>query len=331
MLDYSKLCEEALRLTDGLRLNFSRPHNIIFAGMGGSGISGDLVKDVVNNSLDIPIEVSKGYNLPHYAGPNSLFICTSYSGNTEETLSQFVEAVKRKCSIVSITSGGKLLEWSKKLDIPFIQLPTGYHPRDSLPYLFFSLTSCLEKLGLKVFSTDAREFLELMPKMDLPQIDKIALSVKDSIPFLYGSSEFSGVLRRIKSQLNENCKMLAKFDELPELNHNEVVGYELSSYPNVSVIFLRDSDERGEISKRIEITKEIIRDRVNGIHEIWSYGNSRLAKVMSLVYRGDYLSFKVAEIKNINREQTNTIDKVKQDLKSLNTIEKLGKSLGFIS
>lgn len=323
-----KVCKEAINTADSIKLDMPKPNCIVFAGMGGSGISGNLVKDTVD--LDIPIEISKGYTLPAYANSNSLVVCTSYSGNTEETLSQFVEAVKRKCRIISITSGGKLLEWSKKLGITFIQLPTGYQPRDSLPYLFFSLTACLEKLGLKTFSTDVKEFLELIQKIDLPQIDKIALSIKDSIPVLYGSSGFSGVLRRIKSQLNENSKMFVKFDELPELSHNEVVGYELSSYPNISVIFVRDKHEMKGIAKRVEIIKEILQGKIKEIHELWSYGNSRLAKVMSLVCQGDYLSFKIAEIKNINREQTKTIDKVKQELRSLNTIETLERELGFI-
>lgn len=328
MLDYKKLCEDAIKLADGIQLNFDRPHNIIFAGMGGSGISGDLAKDIA--SLDIPVEVSKGYNLPVHANSNTLFICTSYSGNTEETLSQFVEAVKRRCSILSITSGGKLLEWSGKFNIPVIHLPTGYQPRDALPYLFFSLIACLEKLGLKSFSGEVKEFLEVIQEINLSEIDEIASAIKDSLPVIYGSSEFSGVMRRIKSELNENSKMLAKFDELPELNHNEVVGYEILSYPNVSVIFIRDKDERSEISRRAEITKEIVKDKVNGIHEIWSYGSSKLAKVMSLVYQGDYLSFKLAELRNVNREQVRTIDKVKEDLKGLNTVEKLEKELDML-
>lgn len=327
VIDYLNQCEEAVRLANSVKFNFDRFNRIIFAGMGGSGIAGDLVKDVLSDSLEIPLEVSKGYTLPAYADSNTLFICTSYSGNTEETLTQFVEAVKRKCNIISVTSGGKLLEWSKKLNLPIIQLPTGYQPRDTLPYQFFALVNCLEKLGLKSFSNDVQEFLELIPKIDLSQIDKIAENTKDSILVLYGSSEFSGVLKRIKSQINENCKMLAKCEELPELNHNEIVSYELVAYPNVSVIFLRDNKEKPEIQKRIEVTKEIIKDKVKEIHEIWSYGNSKLAKVMSLVYRGDYLSFKLAEIKKVNREQTKTIEKIKQELKSLNSIEKLEKEL----
>lgn len=326
--NYRKICDEAIQLANTIKLNFSNPERIIFAGMGGSGIAGNLVKDVAN--LDIPIEVSKGYTLPSLTNSNSLVVCISYSGNTEETLYQFVEAVKRKCAIFSISSGGKLLEWSKKLDIPFVQLPSGYEPREALPYLFFSALSILEKLNLKDYSSGKNEFLNLMEKIDLKRIDKIANDIKDSLIFIYGSTEFSGVLRRIKNELNENSKLIAKVEELPELNHNEIVGYEIFSYPNISVIFLRDVDERIEISKRIEITKNIIRDKVRNINEIWTYGKSKLSKVMSLVYQGAYLSFKLAELKGIDWRRTKTIDRIKQELKSLNTVEKMEKEIEHI-
>lgn len=324
MLDYSKLCKDAIALTGSIELTYGRPHNIIFAGMGGSGISGYLLKDILRDSFDIPVEVSGDYDLPATAGPQTLFICTSYSGNTEETLTQFTHAVRRKCNIVSITSGGKLLEWSQKLGIPCIKLPSGYQPRDALPYLFFSLTACLERLGLKDFSSDKEEFLAIIPTIEMTSIEEIAIAIKGSkYPLIYGPSKFLGVLRRIASQLAENSKMLSKFSELPELNHNEVVGYEIDSHPDVSIIFVRDREEKPEIGKRIQITREIAQGRVNTVHDIWSYGNSQLAKVMSLVYQGDYLSFKLAEIKSVNREQVKTIDKVKQDLKELGTVERL--------
>ena len=125
--------------------------------------------------------------------------------------------------------------------------------------------------------------------------------------------------------------MIAKFEELSELNHNEVVGFELFGYPNLSVVLLRDPDERAEFRKRIEMTKEIVKDKVKNCNEIWTYGKSKLAKVMSLVYQGGYLSFKIAELKGIDWKQTKTIDKIKEGLKELGVVEKLEKELGFIS
>ena len=327
--NYQKACREAINATDGIKLDILKPNNIIFVGIGGSAIPGELVKDAVE--LNMPIDVSRNYTLPTYVNSGSLVICISYSGNTEEPLSQFVEAVKRKSPIVSIASGGKLLEWSKRLSIPFIQVPAGYQPRETIPYLFFSAIACLEKLGLKDFSGDKKEFLGLIPKIDLSVIDKIAEKIKDSIPVIYGPVEFSGVLRRIKNELNENSKMLAKFEEVPEMTHNEIVGYEVFGYPNVSVIFLRDKDERQEIRKRIEVTKEILVGKVKNINEIWAYGNSKLSKVMSLVYQGGYLSFELAKLRNVDWRQTKTIDKLKERLKELRVVEKLEKELGFIS
>lgn len=329
--NYVNTCREAIKIAEDVKLNIPKPIHIVFTGMGGSGISGNLVKDIVKDDITEPIDVSKGYSLPGFAKENSLVVCTSYSGNTEETLSQFVEALKRKCSIISIGSGGKLLEWSKRFNVPFVQVPSGYHPRETIPYLFFPLITCIQKLFQVDFSKDIEEFLELVPKINLADIDRIASDIKNTIPVIYGPSSFLGVLRRIKSELNENSKMHAKFEELPELSHNEVVGYELFESPQLSVIFLREQDEPPVISRRIETIKEIVTGKVGSFHDMWTYGNSKLAKVLSLVYQGDYLSFKLAELRNVDWKQTKTIDRVKESLKELGTVEKLERELGFIS
>ncbi len=323
VIDYKRMCEEALQLTDGLELAPFKPHNIVFAGMGGSGISGDLVKDIATD-VGVPIGVSKDYTLPPYADSETLFVCTSYSGNTEETLTQFVEAYKRGCRIVAITSGGKLLEWSQRLNIPVVKLPTGYLPRDSLPYLFFSVTGCMEKMGIGNYD-GTREFMELLPTIDLQPVNNIADSVKGSpILTFYGPSKFSGVLKRVKSQINENAKMIARAEELPELNHNEVVAYEVHGYPELPVIFLQDRDEGREMTERVRFTRKTVGGNT---YDIWTHGSSILAKVMSLVYQGDHLSFKLAEIRGINREQIKTIDGIKNELERLNTVATLEKEL----
>ncbi len=329
--NYVNICKEAIEIAKNVKLDITKPSHVIFTGMGGSGISGNLVKDIVKDSITGPIDVSKGYNLPGFAKEDSLVVCTSYSGNTEETLSQFVEALKRKCRVISIGSGGKLIEWSKRFGVPFIQVPSGYQPRESIPYLFFPLIMCMEKIFQLDFSKDIEEFLELVPTIDLAKVDDIASVIKDTTPIIYGPSAFLGVLRRIKSELNENSKMHSKFEEFPEMNHNEIVAYELFNSPYFSVIFIRDHDEMPTISKRIEIVKEIITGKVNSFHDMWAYGNSKLAKVLSLVYQGDYLSFKLAELRNVDWKQAKTIDKVKESLKELGTMEKLERELGFIS
>lgn len=331
LLSYVNACREAIVISENVSLDIPKPDNVIFAGMGGSGISGNLVKDIIQDSVGVPMHPLRGYTLPKYVSEKTLVFCTSYSGNTEETLSQFVEAVKRKCSIISICSAGKLLEWSQKLDIPVIRVPAGYVPREALPYLLFPLLVSMQKIFQLDFSKDVEEFLQLVPKIDLKKIDEISHRIKDSMPVICGDSDFFGILRRIKSQLNENSKMLARFEELPELNHNEVVGYELFENPAVSMIFVRDIDENKMIKHRIEITKDVIGDKVKNFHDIWSYGSSKLSKVLSLVYQGDYLSFKLAEARNVDWQPTKNIDNVKEGLKELGTVQKLEKELGFIS
>lgn len=329
--DYVRVCRDAIKIAENMNLDIRNPSHVVFAGMGGSGISGNLVKDIVKDDITQPIDVSKGYSLPGFAKEGSLVVCTSYSGNTEETLSQFVEALKRKCHIISIGSGGKLLEWSKRFNVPFIQVPGGYQPRESIPYLFFPLMTCIQKIFELDLSADIEEFLQLVPTINLADMDKIASDIKDTMPVIYGPSNCLGAMRRVKSQLNENSKMHAQFEELPELNHNEVVGYEAFGYPYMSVIFMRRDDEPPVMSKRIEIVKEIIRGKVTSSHDMHAYGKSKLAKILSLVYQGDYLSFKLAELRNVDWKTAKTIDRVKEELKGLGTVEKLEKELSFIS
>lgn len=325
--DYQRMTKEAIDLANKVQFTISKPDNLIFAGMGGSGAAGNLIKDILQDDIDVPIEIVKGYDLPNYINENSLVFCTSYSGNTEETLSQFVKAVKKNCSIFCVSSGGKLIEWSKKLNITFVQVPGGYQPRESLPYLFFPLLIAVQKVFKIDLSNNVKEFLDLLNNIDTVSLDNLAVKIKDSFPAIYGPSNFSGALRRIKSQLNENCKIHTKFEELPELNHNEVVAYEIFSNDNITPIFIRDKDEEDVIRRRVEITKDIVSSKVKVLHEIWTYGNSKLAKVMSLVYQGDYLSLKLAELRKVNWEQTKTIDRLKEELKALKVVEKLEREL----
>ncbi len=331
LLNFANICRDAVDISNKLELNMPKPDSIILTGMGGSGISGNLVKDITQDIVDVPIQILRGYSLPKYVNERTLVFCTSYSGNTEETLSQFLEAYKRGCKIISIASGGKLLEWSKKFNIHYIQVPGGYMPREVIPYLFFPIIISMQKIFNLDFSKDIEELLELVPKIDLSKMDEIAEAAQDTMPVICGDSNFFGVLRRIKSQLNENSKMTARFEELPELNHNEIVGYEVFKVPNTSMIFVRDTNEPPEMKRRIELTKEIIDGKVDGFHDIWSYGNSKLCKAMSLVYQGDYLSFKLAELRNVDWKTMTTIDRIKEGLKELKVVERLENEVNSLS
>jgi len=326
---YPEMCEEATKLTEGVTVPDYKFNNIIVCGVGGSAIGGDLLKDLLRDKIMIPIEVSRGYHLPAYADKDTLIFCVSYSGNTEETLSQFVDAIEKKCKIIGITSNGKLKEWCDRFNLPCILIPQGYQSRSALPYLFFSMLVCLQKLKSIELTKEIDESIRTLREINVSNTKKIVSSLKGSIPVIYASNEFSAVAKRLKTQFNENSKVPAKYDIFPELNHNEIVGYQNKILnKNSYIIILRDKDEPKEIKTRIEISKKLIKDKVKGIKEIWVKGKSKLSKMMSLMFIGDVLSYELAALNRVDPEKTENISILKKKLeKKINLVEKLEKKL----
>src|SRR5208283_3062014 len=147
-LNSAKLYDKAAKLAHKIQVNYRKPDNVIVAGMGGSGIGGDLLKDWARNKTSVPIEVNREYQLPAYAGKKTLVFITSYSGDTEESLGAFLDALKKKCMIFCVSSGGALLENAERLKVPYLRVPGGMPPRAALPYLFVPLLLEAEKIGL---------------------------------------------------------------------------------------------------------------------------------------------------------------------------------------
>lgn len=329
---YPDMCLEALEITNSLTIPDYQFDKIIVSGMGGSAISGDLLKDSLRYEIKVPIEVCREYHIPEYADEKTVVFCVSYSGNTEETLSQFVDCIEKKCKIIGITSDGKLKEWCDKFNLPCVIIPNGYQPRSALPYLFVSILVCLKKLGLINKEKEINETIETLRKIKTGKIKRIALSLKKSIPVIYGSDEFASVAKRIKTQFNENSKNPAKYDVLPELDHNEIVGYEKNKLnKNSVIILLRDKDEPKETKIRIDITKKNMRNKVKKIIELWSEGKSKIAKMMSLIFIGDYLSYELAVLNRVDPTETKSIVSIKKELKKrLDLVNKLEKNINSL-
>lgn len=328
---YPEMCMDAVKKAENVDIPSYEFDKIIVCGVGGSAIGGDLLKNLLKDKISIPIEVLREYHLPAYANENTLTFCVSYSGDTEETLSQFVDAIKKKCKIIVITSGGKLKEWCERLNSPHVLIPTGYQPRMALPYLFFSMIACLQKLRLVNLQKEIDETIELLKRIKTDSVKKLANSMKDSMIVVYSSDEFSGVAKRVKTQINENSKMVAKYDIFPELDHNEIVGYQNQKLnKNSFVLILMDKDEPEEIKARIEITKDLIKDKVKGIQDIWAEGKSKLAKMMSLVFLGDVLSYELAVLNKVDPIKIESIVALKKKLKKLDLVRKLEKKINQI-
>jgi len=326
--DFVAMCDEGKAIGDSFQApDASGVTNIVLCGLGGSGVCGDLLVDVAK--LKVPIITVKDYHLPKFVDEKSLVFLVSYSGNTEETLSQFMQARSLGCKVVTVTAGGKLREWSEKDCVPCIVIPSGRNPRDALPLMFFPLLVALKKMGYGNFDGDMEECKEVVRKIDLRSMDELANKIKNSRLAIYGTSDHIGSLRRMKNEFNENAKMAVIHDFFPELNHNEMNGYQRTGLTkNVDVIILRDKFETEEMSARIEVTKGIFEHYVNSTNEIWCSGSSKLARTMSFVFMSSYMTGKIASIVGINRSSVPFVDRLKDSLKlKTNVVERLDEKM----
>ena len=339
-LNMSRHYREAAKLATGITTSYTKPSNIIITGMGGSAIGGELLKDWARDKIQVPIEVNREYHLPAYANEKTLVLVTSYTGDTEETLSALLDAIQKRCMIYCITSGGTLRDIAERLNIPYLQVPAGMPPRAALPYMLMPLLVFLEKID--VTEEVSREFEEALPiietaekqnAVEIPVKDSLAktlaVNIKGLIPIVYGFGIYSSIARRFKQQINENAKMMSKWDNLPELDHNEIVGYEKSEKhkERFVAIFIRDEDEPTEIRSRIEITKKLIELSGVNIYEVWSQGKSSLAKMLSSIAVADFLSNYLAILRGIDPTPVQTIDKLKESLKKNGVKEQVIKEI----
>jgi len=342
--DALKHYEKAVELTRALSIKSSNPKSIIISGMGGSAIGGELLKDWARNSIAVPIEICREYSLPQYANSDSLVIAISYSGETEETLSVFLQAIRRGCKLISISSGGTLQKVSEKLGITHLTIPSGMAPRAALPYLFMPLLIICEKSGLIASPaseiSDAVKTLERISRANAPNISLksnpskiLAANVVETIPTIYGFGFYRSVAQRMKAQFNENSKSPAKWETFPELDHNEVVGWDhadsLAKY--FSAIFIRDESEFDPIRLRIETTKQLMKKRGINMFEVRSSGKTPLAKMVSAICQGDFTSVYLAVLRGIDPTPVETINILKKELEKSGYRSKITRELGRIA
>ena len=335
-VDSAKRYLEAAKLAEKIKVAFPKPANIIVSGMGGSAIGGDLLKDWARNKTAVPIEVNREYDLPKYAGKKSLVFITSYSGDTEESLGAFLDALKRKCMIFCVSSGGALLENSERLKVPYLQIPSGMPPRAALPYLFVPLLLGIEKRGL--VSDASEELSEALPLLEKVSKDNspekpakenfaktLALNIGKTSPVIYGFGFYRGVAERFKQQFNENTKVPAKWEVFSELNHNEVVGWERAGDLGkcFSAIFIRDKEEPTAIRSRIAITKELVGKAGVATFEVSAQGKSPLAKMLTTICIGDFTSVYLAFLHGVDPTPVKTVNYLKDSLKENGVKEKI--------
>jgi len=310
-----------------IRLRTTGIRQIVVCGLGGSAIGGDLLRSYLATELRVPFSVNRMYTLPKYVGPDTLVIISSYSGNTEETNAAHREALKRKAKILCISSNGTTAKLAARAHSPFIKIPGGLPPRAALAYSFFPLLLALTRLGfIKSRQKEIKETLALLDtKAGLyTSSDQttnpayvLAERLKHRIVICYSSTErFDTVNTRWRGQIAENGKALAFGHVLPEMNHNELVGWKVleREMREMQVIFLRDKEDHPRVQMRMGITGEVLARYTDRVTEVWSEGEGLLARLFSLIYLGDWVSYYLAILHGEDPTPVAVIDYLKTSL-----------------
>jgi glucose/mannose-6-phosphate isomerase len=322
--------KEALAIAEATeRFNFIKIDNVLIAGMGGSAISGDIMASLFRDKLDVPLLVNRDYDLPKWVNKDTLVICISYSGNTDETISSFKIAYQKKCKIICISTGGKLQDLAEKREVPFVKIPAGIQPRAATAYLLFPSIIFLKKIGLLKTIIDAdieetiavtQDFIAMNNKAvpeENNQAKQLAKKIFNTIPQIYGWGIYTPIAKRWRHQLNENSKVIARTDVVPECNHNDIVGW--SANPEISkqfsCILLRDKDEEIiDMTTRFSFMRDLFRNTAGNIIEVSPKGKSQLAKMMYLICLGDFTSCYLAVLRGINPSPVDIITELKKRL-----------------
>jgi glucose/mannose-6-phosphate isomerase len=321
---FTRQLSEALRI--GQAVDLVRPgsdiRNILISGMGASGIGANLVESLTYGRVPIPITVSKGYNIPQFVSPHTLFIACSYSGEAEETLAAVQKAMLKRAHIICITSGGRLLELAREYNLFYIQIPGGSSTaRGMIGYLIISLLYALYHTNLigAAFikeTENAIESLNRSEKAILIESEIIAKKLKGKLPVIYCDGRLHAMAMRFQNQLNENAKQLAHVNTFPEMNHNEIEGWQFPKnlLTQVQVIYLYSDHDHERVEKRMEICREIFEKRSNPIIDIVAEGASLLEQYYYLIHLTDWISYFLARENQADPNEPGAIDFVKDEL-----------------
>jgi glucose/mannose-6-phosphate isomerase len=331
--DFHLQVKEALQIAGKYNLrNFNTKgiKNIIITGLGGSAIGGDLFRSYTQYEIKIPVTVNRNYTLPKYADSNTLVIISSYSGNTEETVSAYKQAIETNCRIICITSGGAVKKIAGKNKHNCILIPGGLQPRCALGYSFFTLLTLFIKLGfikdrkkeideaVNLLEVSSVEYTNLISDENLAM--KIAVDLKGKLPVVYSSTDLLDIVNlRWRGQISENAKILAYGNLYPEMNHNELVGWKLNEdiLKKIVVIFLKDKEDNNRIKLRMKITTDILKKYADNIISLESGGEGRLGRIFDLIYLGDWVSFYLAILNEVNPTPVDAISYLKNKLEKI--------------
>ena len=309
--NFWKQCDDASRL--GKNIVVGLPVNgIVICGMGGSAIPGDIIQSYIDVSY--PIIVNRGYDIPRWVDKKTLVFVISYSGNTEESLSCFRQAKLKEAKIVGISSGGKLEKFCFQGSVPFIKVPSGIQPRDASGYLTLPLLNVLN--SSRIINMPSDEYEGLMKSLAKDYHDKaeeLAKKLVNKIPIIYASGRMACVARAWKTKINENAKVQAFWNEFPELNHNEMVGF-TDLKGDFFVIMIEDEKDHPRVAKRMKITAGLLKSKGCHVLTMKVSGKNRLSNIFSTILMGSYVGYYLALEYGTDPSPVVLVENLKKDL-----------------
>jgi glucose/mannose-6-phosphate isomerase len=330
--DFPENIIDALKISEEIKIknDYENVNKVIVAGMGGSAIGGDVVNSLIKEDIKIPFIVNRGYNLPAWVDSSTLIICSSYSGNTEETLSILEKAKSINAKVLGITTGGKLETLCGKYDYDKVLIPSGLQPRAALAFSFIPLLCVLKKVG--VINTDIEPWLHSAAKLIKSKrieysddsgknpVWALANKIYSKLPIIYADSDgLDTVGTRLKGQICENSKILAYHNIYPEMNHNEIVGWHNNAkyFSNYFVLWLMDKDMNERNKSRQSIISNILSDLRVKQEIIEVEGDGFKERFLLLIHYGDWLSYWCAIMHNTDPSPVKNIQVLKDKLSKI--------------
>ncbi len=295
---------------------------LLVTGMGGSGVVGDVIYSLLYGSAGFPVQVVKDFKIPSWVGKGWLVLSISYSGNTLETIETVVDAIEAGAEVSIVSSNGKLIDLAKKLGLPYVTIDKGYAPRAAFPLLLIGAVKVLSKYGIDLI-TELKEATEVLNSRDAElDADKLMKFIGDSVPIFITNTKYAPLGFRAKNEFNENTKVIAKAEVIPEWGHNDIVGWEGKSVGIKAVVFVDPEDP---------ITKYVPKHLRDFGHEVLELELSKGSYLSNILYWFKVVgiaSTKLALSKGLNPKETKSIVKYKSFVKSVieeSVINKLSK------
>lgn len=322
-VEFPGQCRKALEIARATRFPTVRPSAVILTGLGGSAAGGDFTRALFDDAGSVPFLVNRDYHLPHWAGQETLVLATSYSGNTEETLSAYADAVRAGCPRVVVASGGKLAELAAGDGTPVVRIPGGQPPRTALGFMLIPVVHACVAMGL-LPTQDFDNAFDLLDRcvadwgVDVPfesnAAKRLAQELQGSVSVLYGLGGWQAlVANRWKGQINENAKNMTFANAFPELNHNEILGWVKADEQGVdrwAAVVLEDGSESAKMQTRRDLTAKLI-GAVAKTHRVQARGTTLLERMLSLTLFGDFVSLYLAALNGVDPENIDSINTLK--------------------